>query len=203
MIIRRSRNTSKNGLEMSSRPVTKAIIRKRLSHKRILEIRKLANQKLSEFQYRGGVVDMAKFASFLGASVRYAPYENGELAGMLVSENGQKPIIAVNSSHPPNRRRFTIAHECGHLLLHDQGVFVDERLTIRRRDGNSALAISVEEIEANQFAAEILVPLEYLLRDIDAINLDIEDESDIIKLAKKYKVSRQAMSYRVYNVESE
>lgn len=177
--------------------------RKRLQRKRILEIRKTCENKLVEFGYESGPIDMTKFASFLGASVKYAPYDDGDLAGMLVRQKDQRPVIAVNSSHHPNRRRFTIAHECGHLLLHNQEVYVDEKLSVQKRDENSGLAVSLEEIEANQFAAEILMPFRNIVQDIDALDLDIEDETDTIALAKKYKVSRQAMSYRIYNVVSE
>lgn len=60
------------------------------------------------------------------AAVRYSPFE-GELAGMLVRGDGQI-VIGVNSLHPLNRQRFTIAHECGHLLLHKGEFHVDRRL---------------------------------------------------------------------------
>lgn len=187
---------------MSNRTEKRPIDKKRLSKARAKEIRKIANSRLSKFGYKDAAIDITKFAQFLGADVKYAPYDDGDLAGMLVRGQENRPTIAVNSSHHPNRRRFTIAHECGHLLLHDQDVFVDEKLSVRMRDENSALAVSIEEIEANQFAAEVLMPYSNLMKDIDDINFDIEDDSDTIALAKKYKVSRQAMSYRVYNLVS-
>lgn len=177
--------------------------KKRLSSERVGQIRRLAAAKLAEFDYRQGAIEISKFAEFLGARVRYAPYDDGELAGMLVRQSNQQPIIAVNSSHPPNRQRFTIAHECGHLLLHDQELFVDEKLSVvRNRDGKSSLAISAQEVEANQFAAEVLMPYNNIIEEIRDLNFDIEDESDTIIMAKKYRVSRQAMSYRIYNIVS-
>jgi len=180
------------------------IRRRKLSTDRVKEIRSLAEIKLKEFDSEDIPVDIEIFAQNLGALVKYAPYEDGELAGMLVRENGKNPMIAVNSAHHPNRRRFTIAHECGHLLLHDREVFIDETLSVtRKRDGVSSLAISTEEIEANQFAAEVLMPRKHLLNDIRNLNLDVEDDTETVNLAKKYKVSIQAMSYRIFNITSE
>jgi len=54
-----------------------------------------------------------KIAKELGAQVRFAPFDD-ELSGMVHIKDGV-PIIGVNSLHHPNRQRFTIAHELGHL----------------------------------------------------------------------------------------
>ena len=40
--------------------------------------------------------------------------------GMLVRDEGKGTVmIGVNSLHHLHRQRFTIAHECGHLVLHE------------------------------------------------------------------------------------
>src|SRR3954470_4270018 len=68
-------------------------------------------------------------------------------------------IIGINSSHPETRKRFTIAHEMGHLVLHqlDQ-VHVDKQFLVKLRDDISSQAIDPHEIEANAFAAALLMP---------------------------------------------
>ena len=72
------------------------------------------------------------------------------------------PIIGVNSLHHPNRQRYTIAHELGHLELHRQlitsEVHVDKGFPVLMRDPKSATGTELHEIEANQFAAELLMP---------------------------------------------
>ncbi len=57
------------------------------------------------------------------------------------------------------RQRFTIAHELGHFFLHraSSTVFVDAA-PIFFRDESSSNGSQREEIEANAFAAELLMP---------------------------------------------
>lgn len=134
-----------------------------------------------------------------GAELRYLPYD-GDLSGMIFRDE-DRIIIGVNSLHHPNRQRFTIAHECGHMLLHKtQEVFVDRAFEIKRRDDVSAQAIDPEEIDANQFAAELLMPQVMLEEDLANQPIDMEDEEAMKKLAKKYKVSLPAMTFRISNL---
>ncbi|MER8398126.1 ImmA/IrrE family metallo-endopeptidase [Mesorhizobium sp. M1348] len=169
-----------------------------LDSKRLLEVRTRALQQLRAVDYTGGAVDIERVASNLGAAIKYAPYE-GELAGMLIRTKGQA-IIAINSAHHKNRQRFTIAHECGHIVFHSQDIFVDKTFSVLRRDEISSTAEDIMEVEANQFAAEILMPLPSLKRDLIKYNIDLEDDSQIAKMARNYSVSVQAMTYRVANL---
>jgi Zn-dependent peptidase ImmA (M78 family) len=171
-----------------------------ISSARVTEIRNEAVKCLKATNYDGGAVDAKAIAEHLGASVKFAPYNDGELAGMLIRKAGHKPVIAVNSLHHLNRRRFTIAHECGHLILHTKNLYIDERLSILKRDDHSRMAISTEEIEANLFAAELLMPFFNISDEIKRNNLDVEDDTETKKLASAYKVSHQAMVYRIYNI---
>jgi Zn-dependent peptidase ImmA (M78 family) len=51
-----------------------------------------------------------------------------------------------------------MAHELGHLELHDLGgIHKDHKFPIRRRDERSSQAVDEEEIEANSFATELLM----------------------------------------------
>lgn len=57
--------------------------------------------------------------------------------------------------------------------------------------------------EANQFAIELLMPRDWVLADlIEMQNFDIETEPRLILLAKRYQVSLQLMTIRVYQVLS-
>ena len=134
-------------------------------------------------------------ARHLGASVKYEPFE-GELAGMLVRSPGQI-VIGVNSLHHPNRQRFTIAHECGHLVLHKGEFHIDQNFRVNRRDELSRLAVDPDEIEANRFAAELLMPYSMLQADLADHAIDPEDEAEFERLAKRYRVSVQAMTHRI------
>jgi Zn-dependent peptidase ImmA (M78 family) len=156
-------------------------------------IRREARKVLDQLKIRTAPIPVDKIASALGAKIKYAPYE-GEIAGMLV-RGKDETVIGVNSLHHPNRQRFTIAHELGHLLLHKDEVHIDRAF----RNSISSQAIDPHEIEANRFAAELLMPL-HILNTEDISSIDVEDESNLLELAQKFKVSLQAMTLRIINI---
>ncbi len=163
-------------------------------------IREDATRILKEHRIKKPPVPVEKVAKSLGAQVRFSPFDgDGELAGMLVRGNSQT-IIGVNSLHHPNRQRFTIAHECGHLLLHKGEVHIDRSFRVNRRDSVSSQAIEPEEIEANRFAAELLMPYSFVIDDLRERDIDVESEDEIKELARKYEVSVQAMTHRIANI---
>lgn len=123
-----------------------------------------------------------------------------DTAGFLLRSGGMK-FIGVNQSQASTRQRFTIAHELGHALLHDgDELHVDKNFRINFRDVVSTLATDVEEIESNTFAAWLLMPSKFLIRQITSEHLDIDDGDEVAKLAGKYQVSPQAMTYRLANL---
>jgi Zn-dependent peptidase ImmA (M78 family) len=158
-----------------------------------------AKKLLTELKIKELPIPVEEIAEKLGAKLRFEPFD-GELSGMLF-RNSEHTVIGVNSSHANTRQRFTIAHEIAHLRLHKGELFVDEA-KINFRDSNSSLAIKPEEMEANAFAAELLMP-DGLLRDQITIlakkHRGSPDEL-IEKLAKAFDVSHQAMEYRLNNL---
>ncbi len=124
---------------------------------------------------------------------------------LIRDEDGRGVVIGVNSLHHSNRQRFTIAHECGHLRLHEgQTVYVDESFRINHRDEVSAKATNPEEIEANRFAAELLMPYRMIKEDLSQLQFDIEeDESELMQLADRYGVSLQALTLRISSIVKE
>ncbi len=123
------------------------------------------------------------------------------VSGVLVVE-GERGSIGYNKSHALVRQRFTIAHELGHFLLHrhDSGtdnIFIDEKKTIFLRDSRSAEGAQLREIQANRFAACLLMPKELLIREVAQGVFDLADEGGLADLADKFGVSTQAMSIRL------
>ena len=105
-----------------------------------------------------------------------------KVSGLLVvckEVDDEYATIGFNAGHPWCRRRFTIAHEIGHLLL---GHGCNKNI-----DGGS-----LNETEANQFAAELLVPTAFLKKDF-AKTPNIQD------LAKLYRVSEQVLTIKLIN----
>jgi Zn-dependent peptidase ImmA (M78 family) len=112
--------------------------------------------------------------------------------------------IGVNALHHPNRQRFTIAHEIGHLVLHrpeiTKEIHVDREFPMLMRDAVSATGSDEMEIEANCFAAEILMPESFLAKSLEGRPIDIDDDAAVSALAKVYKVSASAMRLRLGNL---
>lgn len=95
-----------------------------------------------------------------------------DVSGMLIPAPAglsKRWVIAVNNRHPPSRQRFTLAHELGHVLLHQfTTAHADGLQQVYYRNQESSSGLDREEVEANQFAAELLMParmLVPLLRD--------------------------------------
>jgi Zn-dependent peptidase ImmA (M78 family) len=169
---------------------------------------KKAQELLDRLNISSVPVPVEKIAKAAGAIIRHSPLDE-ELSGMIYIKNGQ-PIIGVNALHHPNRQRFTIAHEIGHLEMHrdliTEQIHVDKEFRVEmgvlNRDMRSALGTEQVEIDANRFAAALLVPRPFIEEALKTQRSDIDDDAPIEALAKKLRVSRQMLEYRIRNLRS-
>jgi Zn-dependent peptidase ImmA (M78 family) len=162
-------------------------------------IRSLVDNLLAQHRVRSVPVPVTKIAQALGVTVQKKRADN-ELSGFLYRDRKRNlAIIGVNADHHEHRQIFTTAHELGHFLLHDfDDLHVDRQLKVWLRSELSSQGIDDEEKEANLFAAELLMPVRFLGEDVDKIGaIDLEDEDVLRRLAKKYGVSTQAMTFRL------
>lgn len=147
-------------------------------------------------------VPLDAIAHHLGVPIMHSTFED-DVSGLLI-RRGSSAVIGVNSSQAEVRKRFTIAHEIGHLVLHSASEFeevhVDKGFRVQFRSAVSATAEDVAEIEANAFAAGLLMPEAFLREDIHGVALDLEDAHLVGQLAQRYQVSAQAMTYRLMNL---
>jgi Zn-dependent peptidase ImmA (M78 family) len=160
-----------------------------------------ARQVLEELKIKAAPVQVEKVAKSLGAVLRFSPLDK-ELSGMIFIKDGI-PVIGINALHHPNRQRFTIAHEIGHLVLHRDritaAVHVDKQFPVLMRDSVASTGVDSIEVEANQFASELLIPSSMF--DLSKIKpSDIDDVEALDELAKKFRVSRQMLEYRIRNL---
>ncbi|MGD9724443.1 MAG: ImmA/IrrE family metallo-endopeptidase [Pirellulales bacterium] len=163
-------------------------------------VRAAAAELLERFEFEKTPVPVEKVARALGISVQRSPVDDDDLSGFLYRNRKDAiTVIGVNESHAKARQRFTIAHEIGHFILHDMDdVHVDRGFSVKLRSGASSEGRNIEEIEANLFAAELLMPKEFLDRDLaDIDSVDLVDEEVIADLARRYGVSTQAMTFRL------
>lgn len=102
--------------------------------------------------------------------------EFADYSGMIDKKN---KIIYINGDEPTYRKRFTIAHEIGHLLL-NHTKDVDFR--------NNSYSNDPEELEADFFAACLLMPKN--------IFMDVYQKMNLSELAAFFGVSRRAVGIR-------
>ena len=146
-------------------------------------------------------VPVKELAERLGARVAYEPLED-DVSGMLY-RRGRGSLILVNRLHHPHRQRFSLAHELGHLVLHNDAVFIDKKVRFNFRDSRSALGVNPVEIQANRFAAALLMPQRWVLEQVNACRSRRSPPTDdklITELADIFNVSEKAIEYRLANL---
>jgi Zn-dependent peptidase ImmA (M78 family) len=164
---------------------------------------KAAEAVLLKHKVRRAPVSIERIARSYADLVR-RPLED-DISGALIPLSEDNWVILVNSLHHPNRQRFTIAHELGHLMLHRYKTpHADRRF--RLRDARSSEGSVLEEIQANQFAAELLMPRLLIMKELRHSNFEHSPADDseseefeklVRGLAKEFRVSRQAMTVRL------
>ena len=138
-------------------------------------------------------VPVIKIAHELGCRVYRAKGWPDNLSGKVkpIPEDGEGGHFAIyaNAAHAKTRRRFTIAHEIAHCILHGDeiGDGISEDALYRSGLTNK------QETEANRLAADILIPWHLLKKAIEKGTPPIT----IPALAETFRVSKSAMSVRL------
>lgn len=162
----------------------------------------LARRKAAELLHDANIdvppIPVERLAELSGAVIRYEPFD-GQMSGVLYNaDDVERAVIGINALHPSVRQRFSIAHELGHLILHhDTELQVDRHAFVAFRDLASSTADDPREVEANQFAAALLMPEHLLRRCVDELDDDLDLETAIVGLAQRFGVSEQAMTIRL------
>ena len=165
---------------------------------RVLEQK--AQELLTRYEQTEPPVDPVTIARGEGIEVYEGTFSDSRVSGMLKTEEGRR-VIYVSDADTPVRRRYSVAHELGHAILHpDAGDFADsgKELTVlyRRAEDGYELADPANkarrrrEIQANIFAACLLIPRDMLAEVL-------EDTDDISDLTRIFGVSRQTLGIRL------
>lgn len=152
-------------------------------------VRKKARECLKHSN--GFPVDLDAIAKNLQIDVKRMKFEDQTVSG-VIGYDESKVVIGINRDHSEARQRFTLAHEIGHFVLHPASMVVDRALY---RNSSSSEAISAEEIEANGFAAELLMPADDVREQVSGI--PAIDEPQIRALRDRYGVSEFAVTVRL------
>lgn len=140
----------------------------------------MAKMLLTEYWDYSLPINPIMFANKLGIKVYKQNSTTDTGSGNYDHENKK---IYVNINEPSVRQRFTVAHELGHALLHKKSC---DRTGIKYDLGN----YQIEEVEANRFAAELLIPRE-------ALQTFLPMGLSFNQLCAKFDVSGEAMNIRL------
>lgn len=106
----------------------------------------------------------------------------------------RRAVITVSTAvRDPRRRRFSIAHELGHLEMHcrQQKVFLCTNEDIN--EGTTHCVTARQEQEANEFAAELLLPERFFASLCNEADPSLDY---IAELATRFNVSLTATALR-------
>jgi predicted transcriptional regulator len=140
-------------------------------------------------------VDVHGIAFSLGIRIHEA-FLPDNVSGIIERAKGDNFVITINTFDSKTRKRFTIAHELGHFMLHrsmiGDGIEDDRayRSTTSGKYRNNLIGPR-EESQANTFAANVIMPYELIQR------LKVDGHTTSEQLADKLQVSVHAMSIRL------
>jgi len=148
---------------------------------------------LSQFKVTQAPIPVEQIAEKMNIQISYAP--SSEYSGMLIRK-GDGALMGINSDESPARRRFTIAHELGHFFLEK-----NTAVTIDYRDNGNRPDKTIQEKHADDFAANLLMPKNFLTVDFKKIFENTQDRGSLLlQLAERYQVSQEAMMWRLKNL---
>lgn len=141
------------------------------------------------FDYpQNSILDITKGVGVEVYTIKF-PDEYSSVNGLVLysdSDTDTKGKIFINQDLKDQRRTFTIAHELGHYVLHNDGKI---KLRVDKFDYSKDSEESQQETEANYFAASLLVP-ERLLRDLLEVGISK------LKISQYFGVSESVIDIR-------
>ena len=124
-----------------------------------------------------------------------APADQGRLSGMIVPATRIIWLDRTECARSRGRRRFTIAHECGHWVLHiagaEQPVCCRTEDVSEHADVERVRQLRRREADANAFARELLMPESLVVEQSQATGCNLS------ALAERFDVSVPAIRLRL------
>lgn len=146
-----------------------------------------------------GIIDLFKDCQKLGYYVIRFPLDDTNSLGFTIKRYDDT-IIYTNSGVRMSREIFTLAHEIGHVQLHNnfECPFVDNSRNI------SGFNIEEREVEANYFAACLLLPEKEVRNFLNTEILDFSIANisalDIARIMLEFNVSFELILNRLVNI---
>lgn len=118
----------------------------------------------------GPITNLVEVVERAGCIVRFLDFGTLLIDGFAVLSGTNMPIIFINKAFPPDRRRLTLAHEFGHIVMH------------------RGLLRPNSEDEAFEFAGEFMMPEREIKSNLYPLNLE-----KLARLKLRWKISMAAI----------
>jgi Zn-dependent peptidase ImmA (M78 family) len=131
---------------------------------------------------------------FQGLGLKYIELnDTDDIDGAIIEIDGKPAIAVLNKARPIQRQRFTLAHEIGHIFLKHtkRDIYDPEEIRETGKEPTDKKK-PPQEIEADIFASELLIPYQQLKKYT-------ADMNNIENLAGIFQVSKQAMTVAIMN----
>ena len=122
----------------------------------------------------GPLQNLTHYVEKAGIIIIECPFGTNTIDGTSLNLNNLPPVIFLNNSLPPDRYRFTLAHELGHIIMH-------------------SVPHEFMEDEADTFASSLLMPSDDFIRSVIATSTGKVTISQLIKLKPYWKMAISAM----------
>ncbi len=145
------------------------------------------------------IADLTVLADEIGVVVIHLPLgdPNSPDGCSAVDPKTGAAYALINSDKPWARRRFTLAHEIGHLVM---GHVASGQIVIDESVGST----DSRETEANGFAAGLLMPAEGVTGILHRLTTRLGDDAAplawVVWIAAAFGVSEEAAAYRLLNL---
>lgn len=134
---------------------------------------------------------VAEIETKAGVPIFLAPLP-GSIAGLAHRLDGRWYIVGDTSAGPPGRLRFTIAHEFGHIWMgHEPSIDDQSTLNWSRPEHDK------QEVAANYFAAEFLMPRAMVMAAMEGVPADLDLMDILSRLARSAKTTLWVPLYRL------
>lgn len=131
---------------------------------------------------RGPIDDLVRMIEKNGVVVYFLIDAPDTFDGTTIITDSNQKVLVVNAAMPNYRKRFTIAHELGHMIMHIPFASFTEEV------------IDVEN-EANRFASEFLMPENEIRRDLLYITY-----GKLADLKQYWKASKSSLIVRAHTL---
>ena len=129
----------------------------------------------------GPILNLTSLVEKAGIIVVECPFGTNSIDGTSLWINGLPPLIFLNDSLPPDRYRFTLAHELGHLVMHD-------------------IPHETMEEEADLFASSLLMQEIHFKLTFSQVCNNRPTIAKLLQMKPYWKVAVSAMVMRLYQL---